>query len=159
MKLLQAKLSDIVRMQNLVADEVARGIILARSDDEVVTNIRSYLLALNDENELLGYCALHVQNAKLAEIRSLIVNKNARRMGVGRALVNEHLKKACDLELKQVFTLTYQREFFESLGFKEIDKKDLPAQKIWSDCIKCKHFPNCDEIALIIDVNFNNITS
>lgn len=159
MKLLQAKLSDIARMQNLVADEVARGIILARSDDEVATNIRSYLLALNDENELLGYCALHVQNAKLAEIRSLIVNKNARRMGVGRALVNEHLKKACDLELKQVFTLTYQREFFESLGFKEIDKKDLPAQKIWNDCIKCKHFPNCDEIALIIDVNFNNITS
>lgn len=159
MKLLQAKLSDIARMQNLVADEVASGIILARSDDEVATNIRSYLLALSDENELLGYCALHVQNAKLAEIRSLIVNKNARRMGVGRALVNEHLKKACDLELKQVFTLTYQREFFESLGFKEIDKKDLPAQKIWSDCIKCKHFPNCDEIALIIDVNFNNITS
>lgn len=159
MKLLQAKLSDIARMQNLVADEVARGIILARSDDEVATNIRSYLLALSDENELLGYCALHVQNAKLAEIRSLIVNKNARRMGVGRALVNGHLKKACDLELKQVFTLTYQREFFESLGFKEIDKKDLPAQKIWSDCIKCKHFPNCDEIALIIDVNFNNITS
>ena len=159
MKPLQAKLSDIARMQNLVADEVARGIILARSDDEVATNIRSYLLALSDENELLGYCALHVQNAQLAEIRSLIVNKNARRMGVGRALVNEHLKKACDLELKQVFTLTYQREFFESLGFKEIDKKDLPAQKIWSDCIKCKHFPNCDEIALIIDVNFNNITS
>lgn len=159
MKLLQAKLSDIARMQDLVADEVARGIILARSDDEVATNIRSYLLALNDENELLGYCALHVQNAQLAEIRSLIVNKNARRMGVGRALVNEHLKKACDLELKQVFTLTYQREFFESLGFKEIDKKDLPAQKIWSDCIKCKHFPNCDEIALIIDVNFNNIIS
>lgn len=93
MKLLQAKLSDIARMQNLVADEVARGIILARSDDEVATNIRSYLLALSDENELLGYCALHVQNAKLAEIRSLIVNKNARRMGVGRALVNEHLKK------------------------------------------------------------------
>lgn len=159
MKLLQAKLSDIARMQDLVADEVARGIILARSDDEVATNIRSYLLALSDENELLGYCALHVQNAQLAEIRSLIVNKNARRMGVGRALVKEHLKKACDLELKQVFTLTYQREFFESLGFKEIDKKDLPAQKIWSDCIKCKHFPNCDEIALIIDVNFNNITN
>lgn len=154
MKLTQAKLADITRMQDLVASEVARGVILARSDDEVATNIRSYLLALSDENELLGYCALHIQNPELAEIRSLIINKNARRMGLGSALVSEHLKNAYDLGIKQVFTLTYQRNFFESLGFREIDKKDLPAQKIWSDCIKCKHFPNCDEIALIINIPY-----
>jgi len=36
-----------------------------------------------------------------------------------------------------------------ALDNKEIDKKDLSNQKIWADCIKCKHFPVCDEIALI----------
>lgn len=152
MRLIKAKPNDIARMQSLVAGEVARGIILPRSDDEVATNIRSYTLAINENGELLGYCALHIQSPKLAEVRSLIVAPNARRKGVGKELVNALLNEASVLGLKQVFTLTYQREFFESLGFKEIDKKNLPAQKIWSDCIKCKHFPNCDEIALIIDI-------
>ena len=152
MRLIKAKPADIARMQSLVAGEVARGIILPRSDDEVATNIRSYTLAINENGELLGYCALHIQSPKLAEVRSLIVAPNARRKGVGKELVNTLLSAASVLGLKQVFTLTYQREFFESLGFKEIDKKNLPAQKIWSDCIKCKHFPNCDEIALIIDI-------
>ena len=152
MRLIKAKPADIARMQSLVAGEVARGIILPRSDDEVATNIRSYTLAINENGELLGYCALHIQSPKLAEVRSLIVAPNARRKGVGKELVNALLNEASVLGLKQVFTLTYQREFFESLGFKEIDKKNLPAQKIWSDCIKCKHFPNCDEIALIIDI-------
>ena len=152
MRLIKAKPADIARMQSLVAGEVARGIILPRSDDEVATNIRSYTLAINENGELLGYCALHIQSPKLAEVRSLIVAPNARRKGVGKELVNALLNEASVLGLKQVFTLTYQREFFESLGFKEIDKKNLPAQKIWSDCIKCKHFPNCDEIALISDI-------
>jgi amino-acid N-acetyltransferase len=46
-------------------------------------------------------------------------------------------------------TLTYQKEFFEKLGFVEIPKESIPDKKIWADCIKCKFFPNCNEIALI----------
>ena len=85
MRLIKAKPADIARMQSLVAGEVARGIILPRSDDEVATNIRSYTLAINENGELLGYCALHIQSPKLAEVRSLIVAPNARRKGVGKA--------------------------------------------------------------------------
>ncbi|MDR2635797.1 MAG: GNAT family N-acetyltransferase, partial [Campylobacteraceae bacterium] len=56
------------------------------------------------------------------------------------------------LGLKQIFTLTYEKKFFEKLSFKEIPKESLPLSKIWADCIKCKHFPICDEIALIINI-------
>lgn len=51
--------------------------------------------------------------------------------------------------LGEVFTLTYERRFFEKIGFVEIPKEELPAHKIWADCIKCKYFPVCEEIALI----------
>jgi amino-acid N-acetyltransferase len=34
------------------------------------------------------------------------------------------------------------------LGFRRIDKNELP-HKIWSDCIDCPKFPNCDEVAVI----------
>ena len=42
-------------------------------------------------------------------------------------------------------------EFFEKIGFKRIDKSELP-HKIWSDCIDCPHFPDCSEVALAISL-------
>ncbi|WP_445142136.1 N-acetyltransferase [Campylobacter sp.] len=141
-------------MQELVRDEVASGLILPRSDDEISTNIRSYILACKVDEEskveqIVGFCALHIHTVNLAEVRSLVVSKDLRGGGVGSELVKQILKEAESYEIKTVFTLTYRKSFFEKLGFVEIPKSDLPAQKIWADCIKCKHFPVCDEIALI----------
>ncbi len=98
---------------------------------------------------LAGFASLKIFNADLAEVRSLIVAPQFRRRGIARAIVNELLDEAKFYGLKSVFTLTYQKEFFGHLGFTEIPKDELPAQKIWADCIKCKKFPVCNEIALI----------
>ena len=145
----KASLSDIKDMQKLVLPEVVSGVILHRSDDEIASNIRSYTLAKEDGN-IVGFVALHIHSPTLAEVRSLIVKENQRGKGVGKALVQETIKEAKELGIKDLFTLTYQKEFFEHLGFNEIPKESLPEHKIWADCIKCKHFPICDEIALII---------
>jgi len=51
-------------------------------------------------------------------------------------------------DIHALFTLTYRPTFFEQFGFTVIDKKDLPI-KVWSDCIGCVSFPNCDEIAML----------
>jgi len=104
---------------------------------------------LKEAEILAGFASLKIFNADLAEVRSLIVAPQFRRRGIARAIVNELLDEAKFYGLKSVFTLTYQKEFFERLGFIEIPKDELPAQKIWADCIKCKKFPVCNEIALI----------
>ena len=104
---------------------------------------------LKEAEILAGFASLKIFNADLAEVRSLIVAPQFRRRGIARAIVNELLGEARFYGLKSVFTLTYQKEFFERLGFIEIPKDELPAQKIWADCIKCKKFPVCNEIALI----------
>ncbi len=70
----KADLFDIANMQKLVREYVEDGVILDRSDDEVATNIRSYILA-KSQNEIIGYLALHIHSIRLAEIRSLIVSK------------------------------------------------------------------------------------
>jgi len=144
----QAKLGDIEDMQKLVEPEVKSGIILARDSDEIATNIRSYILAKLD-NKLVGFGALHFHTDKLGEVRSLVVSPDMRGRGIGKNIVKKTMQSAKELGSKQIFTLTYQKEFFESLGFREIPKEELPAQKIWADCIKCKFFPVCNEIALI----------
>jgi amino-acid N-acetyltransferase len=147
----KATLNDIPAMQELVKEEVANGIILPRSNDEVATNIRSYTLAVKDTN-IVGLSALHIHAKELAEIRSIVVDKQLRNRGIGRRIVEILLEEGRNLGVKQVFTLTYQKEFFLKLSFKEIPKETLPINKIWADCIKCKHFPICDEISLIINM-------
>ncbi len=144
----KAKLSDIVSMQEVVKPEVEKGIILFRSADEMATNIRSYILA-KDEGTIIGFGALHFHADDLAEVRSLAVKDGFRGRGVGKGIVQALLKEGEAMDVKKVFTLTYQKPFFESVGFSEIPKESLPSHKIWADCIKCKHFPVCDEIALI----------
>ncbi|MDD2382991.1 MAG: N-acetyltransferase [Sulfurospirillaceae bacterium] len=144
----KAKLSDIVSMQELVKPEVEKGIILFRNSDEIATNIRSYILAKEDSN-IVGFGALHFHADDLAEVRSLVVKDTERSKGVGKGIVNTLLEEGRQLGVKRVFTLTYKKAFFEAVGFIEIPKESLPSHKIWADCIKCKHFPICDEIALI----------
>ena len=144
----KASLADIPKMQELVLPEVQSGVILERSDDEIATNIRSYTLALIN-GELVGFTALHIHTASLAEIRSLIVKDGFRGQKTGEKLINKVLDEARTLGLQRVLSLTYKQAFFERLGFVEIPKESLPEHKIWADCIKCKHFPICNEVSLI----------
>jgi len=148
-KLVKAKLYDIPAMQNLVVQEVKDGTILQRSEDEVATNIRSYILA-KDGDEIVGYCALHIHSMRLAEIRSLIVDSNYRGQNIGKDIVNFAISEAKELGVsEEVLVLTYLADFFKKIGFVEIPKESIPEHKIWADCIKCIHFPVCNEISLV----------
>lgn len=147
----KAKLHDIPEMQKLVEDEVKKGVILPRSNDEVATNIRSYVLAKKDD-KLIGYGALHIHSPSLAEIRSLIVDSRYRGEGIGVSIVNFCMEEAKDLGIESLLVLTYLPKFFEKLGFKEIEKTAIPEHKIWADCIKCIHFPKCDEVSLVYKI-------
>jgi amino-acid N-acetyltransferase len=151
-RLSKANLSDIPQMQKLVTKEVKDGVILNRSEDEVATNIRSYVLA-KDGDDIVGYGALHIHSVRLAEIRSLIVDSSYRGKGIGKDIVEYALKEAKELQIKEdVLVLTYLPDFFKKLGFSEINKEQIPEHKIWADCINCIHFPICNEVALVYKI-------
>ena len=148
-ELVKANLSDIPIMQEMVALEVDKGLILKRSSDEIATNIRSYILAKID-NKLVGYGALHIHSSRLAEIRSLIVKDGYRGRNIGRKIVEFTLNEAKSLcVIEEVLVLTYLPQFFIKMNFIEIAKESIPEHKIWADCIKCIHFPVCNEISLV----------
>ena len=148
-KLVKANLSDIPAMQAMVIAEVKDGIILERNEDEVSTNIRSYVLAKYN-NELVGYAALHIHSTRLAEIRSLIVSDEHRGKNIGKQIVEFALNEAKELSVtEEVLVLTYLPDFFKKINFVEIPKETIPEHKIWADCIKCIHFPVCNEVSLV----------
>ncbi|TLD97249.1 N-acetyltransferase [Helicobacter jaachi] len=143
-------LADIEQMRAIVSIEVKNGVILERSEDEMANAIRSYHLArYKQSGEIAGFCALYVYSKDLAEVRSLVVKKEFRGFGLGSKLVQSACEEGRHLGLKEILVLTYEANLFQRLGFVIIEKSLLPNQKIWADCIKCKHFPICDEVALI----------
>ena len=144
-------LNDISQIQSLLQPEVESGNILFRSNDEMATNIRSYLVA-KYQNNIVGAVALHIYSTQLAEFRSMIVDKRYRGRGIGSMLIQEGLQNGKQLGLSRVLVLTYKKDFFQRLGFQAISKLDIPNNKIWADCIKCSHFPVCDEVALIKEI-------
>ena len=152
MKLVKANLRDIPEMLHLVEAEVKSGVILDRNAEEIATNIRSYVLA-KEEGKLLGYTALHIHSPHLAEIRSLIVDEAYRGRAVGKKMVTFALEEAEALGLSEILVLTYLPKFFLKMGFEEIAKDSIPEQKIWADCIKCIHFPVCNEVSLMYRID------
>lgn len=152
MTLTKANLHDIPAMLSLVEAEVKSGVILQRNADDIATNIRSYVLA-KEKERLVGYTALHIHSARLAEVRSLIVDETFRGRSVGKKMVQFALEEARSLGLEEVLVLTYLPDFFLKLGFEEIAKESIPEQKIWADCIKCIHFPVCNEVSLMYRID------
>ena len=142
---------NIVKMQELVKEEVDNGTILLRTEDEMANTIRAYTVVKVD-GKIAGFTALHIHSARLSEIRSLVVAKEYRGLKLGKKLVEACIEAGTKLGLKQILSLTYQKGFFEALGFDEIEKEQIPEHKIWADCIRCKYFPKCDEIAMVYDL-------
>lgn len=143
----KARISDIKAIHELINRCAGRGEMLPRSLAELYDNIRDYLV-YEEKGQIAGTCALHICWEDLAEIRSLVVSEEMRLRGIGQALVEACLVEAKEFRIERVFLLTYQEAFFRKQGFILTDKKELP-QKIWTDCIKCSKFPQCDESAMI----------
>jgi len=145
-----ALIPDARAIHQLLLAYSQQGQLLGRSLADIYDAIRDFYVYEQD-GEIVGTGALAICWEDLAEIRSLAVSAKLIRSGIGRQIVEACLAEARSLGLKRVFALTYQPEFFRSMGFADIEKSELP-QKVWGDCIKCVKFPDCDEFALAINL-------
>ncbi len=146
----KAKMEDVPIVHELVNDYASRGEMLARSRSEIYEGLRDFFIA-EEEGQILGCAALHINWEDLAEVRSLVVSETAQKRGIGKKLVEACIHEARDLGVSKVYALTYRPGFFEQLGFDQVPKETLP-HKIWGDCLKCPQFPNCDEDAVLMEV-------
>ncbi len=148
-----AKIEDVLRINALITEFAEREQMLFRSLADIFENLQSFFVAEHDSS-VVGCCQLQVIWSDLAEIKSLAVDKSRLNAGIGTALVKSALSSAGQLGIKHVFALTLQPDFFKKNGFEIIDKEQLP-MKVWSDCARCPKQDNCDEIAMLIEVNSN----
>jgi amino-acid N-acetyltransferase len=146
----KAQIKDVKEIQKLLTYFASHGDMLSRSLSELYEAVRDFYIC-EDDGRLIGAAALHIVWEDLAEIRSLAVAEDAWGKRTGTMLVRACLDEAIALGLKRIFCLTYKPDFFGRFGFRIVDKTELP-HKVWGDCIKCVKFPDCDEIAMILDL-------
>ncbi|NJC87652.1 MAG: N-acetyltransferase [Desulfuromonas sp.] len=146
----KAIIPDVREIHRLLLDYARDGLLLSRSLAELYESLRDFYV-FEIDGRVVGTAALNICWEDLAELRSLAVHPDYNGRGAGKELVQACLDEARRLGIRRVFALTYKQAFFEKLGFTVIEKSQLP-HKIWGDCMKCAKFPDCDEIALSIDL-------
>lgn len=153
MRIKKAVAGDIQAIHKILNHYAGQDLLLPRSLSELYDHLRDYfVLETSDRGHSIhGVCGLGICWEDLSEIKSLAVSEDFHGKGYGKKLVESCLKEAHLLGLSNVFTLTYIPEFFLKLGFEEVEKSTLP-HKIWTDCLKCPKFPNCEEVALVIQL-------
>ncbi len=145
----KAVLDDVNDIHALLHFYSKRGELLARPLSKLYDHLRDFWVFEHQEkNSIVGCCALQFCWEDLAEIRSLAVDPDFTGKGIGSILAERSIQEAVYFNIKNLFTLTYRPGFFKKFDFKTIDKNKLPI-KVWSDCIGCVRFPNCDEIAML----------
>jgi amino-acid N-acetyltransferase len=151
MEIRQAKIQDVEAIYSLINYYAELDRMLFRPKADIYENLQSFMVA-QEQGQVIGCCCLQIIWKDLAEIKSLAVHQDYKGKGIGRELVFKAVEKAKLLGVPKVMALTLEKDFFGKIGFKLVDKEQLP-MKVWSDCAKCSKQANCDEIAFLIELN------
>jgi amino-acid N-acetyltransferase len=147
MNVRKATMRDIPAVLDLVNGYAGQGVMLPRTEFEMAENIRDFLVA--EEDSLIEACgALHFYTPVSGEIRSVAVSPSSQGRGLGSLLAGALEREARECGLEMLFAFTYVPGFFRKLGYREVDRSELPL-KAWKDCMRCPKFQCCDEVAMV----------
>jgi amino-acid N-acetyltransferase len=144
----KATIKDIRVIHSLLKIYGEKGELLSRPLSELYDHVRDFYVYATAADDVVGCCALQFCWEDLAEIRSLAVHPDYLGQKIGTRLAETAIAEAIDFKIAKLFTLTYKPDFFNQFAFKQVDRSLLPL-KIWSDCMICVKFPDCDEIAMV----------
>ncbi len=142
-----AALDDVADIYGLLSLYSDMGVLLPRPESDIYHSLRDFYV-IEHERRIIGCAALLIYTSELGEVRSLAVDPQYMKLGLGNRLVHTIEREACLLGLTKLMALTYVVPFFEKLGFSVVEMNELP-EKVWGACINCHKFQNCDEIAVL----------
>ncbi|MCM6774146.1 amino-acid N-acetyltransferase [Nocardia sp. CDC159] len=128
----RARTSDVQQIKDLV-DRYAGKILLEKNLVTLYESVQEFWVAELD-GRLVGCGALHVLWADLGEVRTVAVHPEVKGRGIGRLIVDQLITIARELELRRLFVLTFETEFFGRHGFVEIEGTPVTAEVFAEMC-------------------------
>ena len=119
----RARTSDVAQIRELVDTYARDAVLLDKPTVTLYEDVQEFWVATDpaDDARVVGSGALHVLWRDLAEVRTLAVRPEARKGGVGAAILGRLLDTARELGVARVFCLTFETAFFARHGFVAID--------------------------------------
>lgn len=151
MNIRPAAKEDVHTIIRIIAHYASDGLMLPRSHGALTEALPNYLVA-DIDGAVIGCGGLEQYSNDSAEIYGLATAPDRSHHGTGSAIVQALIEKARTENISQVFALTLAPGFFQKMGFRGVEHKDLP-MKVWKDCVACPKYGNCDEIAMVLDLN------
>ena len=125
----QASPSDAAAIHALMRPYVTQRLLLARTEAEIIELTRHGFVAnhcvAEDDVQLVGFSAIEIYSTKLAELQCLAVHHDFHGVGVGRALVDQCVERARNLNVMEILAISSSEQFLQSCGF----DYSLPDQK------------------------------
>jgi amino-acid N-acetyltransferase len=112
----RARTGDVLAIRALVDLYAPAGILLDKAMVTLYEDVQEFDVAELD-GRVVGCGALHVLWADLAEVRTVAVDPTCRQRGIGHLLLESLLRRARDLDVRRVFCLTFEVDFFAAHGF------------------------------------------
>lgn len=132
-----ANTHDVAGIVRLMEPLVARRILLGKDLVELYGAVQQFTVAVDQDNAVVGYGALHVMWEHLGEVRTLGVSEEYLGRGVGHAILETLEERARDLGLQQLFCLTFETDFFARHGFEEVgEDTELVAADVYAELLR-----------------------
>jgi amino-acid N-acetyltransferase len=116
----RARTTDVRAIHDLIELYARDRILLAKERVQLYEDIQDFWVA-DQAGSVVGCGAVHPLWEDIAEIRTVAVAPSVRGQGVGRLIVERLIATVRELGIARVFVLTFEREFFTSFGFREIE--------------------------------------
>lgn len=126
LKIRAARTSDVKVIRELVDSYASAGQVLSKETVTLYESVQEFTVAELD-GKVVGCGALHVLWDDLAEVRTVAVEKNFIKQGIGHQILQRIIERAREVGVERIFCLTFQTEFFGSHGFIEIQGTPVAA--------------------------------
>lgn len=143
-----ARVADAAQIHALIEAHLEEGHLLARRLEELTVHAPRFIVAVQGER-VVGCAELAPLSRAVAEVRSLVVDCDARHDGVGERLVHELVRRARLDGFDRLCAFTYGPGFFVRLGF-SIVPHHWVREKIAVDCQGCALFRTCGQHAVVV---------
>ncbi|MGQ0732932.1 MAG: GNAT family N-acetyltransferase [Acidobacteriota bacterium] len=139
--------ADADRIHALVAAHAAEGHLLPRGLDELRLRAHRFVVAIRDRR-IVGCAELAPLSARVAEVRSLVVDPSARHLGIGSTLVAALARTGRRAGFLELCAFTHDAGYFVRRGFSIVSHDRVP-EKIALDCLGCPLFGDCGQQAVV----------
>ncbi len=116
----RARTDDVPSIRALVDTYARDATLLDKATVTLYEDVQEFWVAEQD-SRTVACGALHVLWRDLAEVRTLAVDPQLRKTGLGTAVLSRLLDTARELGIERVFCLTFATDFFARHGFAPIE--------------------------------------